>query len=733
MRFDKSGKVFVIFCISLFGIVSVSAQSSSNVKWSADGNSYFESGEGEIVQYTLPDNSKKVLISKEQLVAAGKTTPLYIRNFYFSENHSKLLVYTNSKKVWRQDTRGDYWVLNIETGDLTQLGKTRPASSLMFAKISPDGVKAAYVSEHNIYVEDLATHAVRVLTSTNGTKKLINGTFDWAYEEEFDCRDGFRWSPDSKSIAFWQIDANQIRDYLMLNTTDSIYSFTVPVEYPKVGEAPSPYKIGVVNIANAKIQWMNIPGDNRQSYLPRMEWAANSSELIIQHLNRKQNESRIMLCETVTGNVKEIYKENDEAYIDVKGTWQDGDITGWDWINKNREFIWVSEKDGWRHIFRVSRDGKKETLITKGNYDIMKICLIDEKSGFIYFMASPENATQQYLYRVKMDGQGKAERLSPPDQPGTHEYFFSPNGLYAQHTFSNTYTPPVSELISLPKHIPLGSSGNIAEIIAASKKYNKTEFFKITTDDGVEMDGWMIKPANFDSTKKYPVLFLVYGEPASQTVLDTYGRTGTRLFNGDMAKEGYIQMSLDNRGTPAPKGRAWRKSIYRQIGRINIRDQAMACKKIITWNFVDPKRVAVWGWSGGGSSTLNLLFQYPDLYQTGVAIAAVANQLSYDNIYEERYMGLPQENREDFILGSPITYAKNLKGNLLYMHGTGDDNVHYQNAELLINELIKNNKIFSLMSYPNRTHSISEGQGTSRHVSTMFTDFIRKNCPGGGR
>ncbi len=228
-------------------------------------------------------------------------------------------------------------------------------------------------------------------------------------------------------------------------------------------------------------------------------------------------------------------------------------------------------------------------------------------------------------------------------------------------------------------------------------------------------------------------MFLVYSEPASQTVTDVYGKVSTRLFNGNMAEEGYIQMSLDNRGTPAPKGRTWRKCIYRQIGRLNIRDQAMACKKIITWKFVDPKRIAVWGWSGGGSATLNLLFQYPELYQTGVAIAAVTNQLSYDNIYQERYMGLPQENRDDFIQGSPVTYARNLKGNLLYMHGTGDDNVHYQNAELLINELIKNNKIFSLMSYPNRTHSISEGEGTSRHVSIMFTDFIRKNCPGGGR
>lgn len=726
------GRKSLIIFLMIF-LLAFNSYAQQGFRWSPDGNSYTRVENGEIVHYQLPGNTKTILIPKDKFVPAGQSNALQVRNYFFSDDDSKVLIYTNSKKVWRQDTRGDYWVLTIKSNQLIQIGKTRPVSSLMFAKISPDGNKVAYVSEHNIYLEDLTSHEIKLLTSTNGTKKLINGTFDWVYEEEFDCRDGFRWSPDSKAIAYWQIDANQIRDYLMLNTTDSIYPFTVPVEYPKVGEAPSPYKIGVVSINNAITKWMDIPGDHHQSYLPRMEWAGNSTELIIQQLNRKQNESRLLICEVSSGNSKEIFKENDEAFIDVKGSWQDGDITGWDWTNKNKDFIWVSEKDGWRHIYRISRDGKKETTITKGEYDIMKICLIDEKAGNIYFMASPENATQKYLYRVNIDGASKAERLSPLDQPGTHSYTISPNGLYAQHSFSNSYTSPVSELINLHKHTSLTSSDNIGEKVANAKKNSKVQFFKITSEEGVEMDGWMIKPANFDSTKKYPVVFLVYGEPASQTVTDAYGRAGTRLFAGDMAEEGYIQISIDNRGTPGPKGRAWRKSIYRQIGRINIRDQALACRKIITWPFVDPKRIAVWGWSGGGSTTLNLLFQYPDLYQTGVAIAAVGNQLSYDNIYQERYMGLPQENRQDFILGSPVTYAKNLKGNLLYMHGTGDDNVHYQNAELLINELVKNNKIFSMMSYPNRTHSISEGEGTSRHVSAMFTDFIRKNCPGGGR
>ena len=719
----------VIICFITHSVVH---SQSSAIIWTADGNGYYRNESGDIVLYELPDNRKTVVVSKDKLIPTGETSPVAPRSFSFSDDGNKVLIYTNSKRVWRLQTRGDYWVLNRRSGTFRKLGKNRPASSLMFAKFSPDGSKVAYVSERNLYVEDLSTNIVKQLTSTNGTKKLINGTFDWVYEEEFYCRDGFRWSPDSKAIAYWQIDANRIRDYLMLNTTDSIYSFVIPVEYPKVGEPPSPYKIGVVSIGSGATKWMNIPGDPQQTYLPRMEWAGNAQQLIVQQLNRKQNESRIMLCNATSGAVNEIYRETDKAYIDVKGAWQHGDVTGWDWINNGSEFLWVSEKDGWRHLYRVSRDGKRETLITKGNYDIIELSSVDEKSGYCYFLASPENATQQYLYRTRLDGSGQLERVTPAEFSGTHRYSISPGASFAQHSFSNASTEPITEWIALNGHRQL----NTPQPGARRRREvsgQKVEFFRITTADNVQMDGWMIKPARFDSTKKYPVLFYVYAEPASQTVTDSYGSAGTFLFNGDMSEEGYIQISIDNRGTPAPKGREWRKSIYRQIGQINVRDQAMACKEILKWKFVDPARIGVWGWSGGGSTTLNLLFQYPELYKTGVAIAAVANQLSYDNIYQERYMGLPQENREDFIKGSPITHAKNLKGNLLYVHGTGDDNVHYQNAELLINELIRHNKVFQLMIYPNRTHGISEGEGTSEHLSTIFTDYIRKHLPGGGR
>jgi dipeptidyl-peptidase-4 len=723
----------IYFCFVLLLTLKTVAQPGQSSKWTKDGNGYYAVEQQQIVKTDVASQQKTVIVSKELLIPRGSNASLQVRDFSFTPDGQKLLIFTNTRRVWRYDTRGDYWVLDLSSKQLTKLGASLPEATLMFAKISPDGKKAAYVSNHDVYVEDLTTGNIKPLTTTNGTKKLINGTFDWAYEEEFGCRDGFRWSPDSKNIAYWQIDANTIRDFYMINTTDSIYSFVVPVEYPKVGETPSACRIGVVDIETAKTTWMDVPGDNRQHYIPRMDWAGNSNELIIQQLNRKQNHSKLMYLDIKTATAKVLYEEKDEAWIDAAEPWGSGEFLGW--IAGGKEFIWVSEKDGWRHLYRVARDGKKETLITKGNYDVITPEQIDEANGFIYFMASPSNATQQYLYRTKLDGKGTAERISPAIEEGTHSYLISPNSKFAFHSFSNYYTPNVSEWVTLPAHKPLKAEDDITKKIdPEKKKKSNVEFFKITTEDGVEIDGWMAKPKKFDASKKYPVVFSVYGEPASQTVVDRYGVGRNGLYRGDMAEDGYVYMSVENRGAPAPKGRAWRKAIYRKIGIINIRDQAMAAKKIMQqYAFIDSSRVAVHGWSGGGSSTLNLLFQYPEIYKTGIAVAAVGNQLTYDNIYQERYMGIPQENREDFVQGSPVTHAKNLRGNLLYIHGTGDDNVHYQNAELLLNELIKYNKQFQYMPYPNRSHGIYEGQGTRMHLNTLFTNYLRQYCPPGGR
>nr|WP_290930481.1 S9 family peptidase [Haliscomenobacter sp.] len=715
-------RVCIIVVLLALVHTNLSAQGGGN-QWTKDGNAYWTSEKSEIVQYTLPEQTRSVIADAAMLTPAGKTQALRVRSFQLSKDNRKALIYTNSVRVWRMDTRGDYWVLDLDKKTLKQLGANLPVSSLMFAKFSPDGSKVAYVSKHNLYVENLADNKTTQLTK-DGTDKIINGTFDWAYEEEFFCRDGFRWSPDGNNIAYWQIDATAVKYFLMMNTTDSIYSYTIPVEYPKVGETPSACRVGIVPVKGGATRWMNVPGDNRQHYIPRMSWAANATEIVLQQLDRKQQVSKIFLCNITNGTAKVILEEKDEAWVDV----QLDPNQDWDWINGGKEFLWLTEKDGWRHYYRISRDGKQEKLITAGNYDVIDPGLIDEKNNVVYFIASPDNAAEKYLYKTNLDGSGKAERLSPANTQGTYGYQFSPSGRFAQQRFSNVNTRPQSDWVSIPDCKPLKPK---AEAVKTESVGPKVEFFQVTTPDNVTMDGWVVKPTNFDPQKKYPVVFYVYTEPAGQTVNNSWGTGNANMYQGSMADDGYVYVSLDNRGTPAPKGRAWRKSIYRKIGLVNIHDQAMGAKEIFKWGYIDTSRVAVWGWSGGGSATLNLLFQHPEIYKAGFSVAAVANQLCYDNIYQERYMGLPQENMEDFVKGSPITYAKNLKGKLLYVHGTGDDNVHYQNAELLINELIKHNKQFQMMAYPNRSHGISEGEGTSKHLGTMFTKFLRENCPPG--
>jgi len=733
----KSRKGLKLFAlVTLILVISLTARAQSgDIRWSNDGNSYYRVEHNELIQYTLPDSKQIVILSKQQLTPSGKTIPLQFSYYCFSGDQQKALIFTNTKRVWRLNTKGDYWLIDLKSGMLTQLGKSLPESSLMFAKFSPDGKSVAYISGNNIYVEDLSTSQIKALT-TDGSVTLINGTFDWVYEEEFFCRDGFRWSPDSKKIAYWQIDASHIKKFYLINNTDSIYSKIVPIEYPVVGENPSSCRVGVVTVSDNKTTWMNIPGDPVQNYIVRLEFIPGTDKLLTQQLNRKQNASKLYISESSTGVSKVIQEEADEAWVDIytPGNPYAIDFTNkFIWLDGNKSILWDSEKDGWRHLYQVSLEGKPEKLVTSGKYDFSDITYIDFKKGYVYFTASPDNATQKYLYRTRLDGSGTAGLLSPAVLKGTHSYSFSPNGKYAFHTFSNSFTRPAREFITVANQKPLDEKKGIISRLDSLKVMQTTEFIRIKTADSVEMDGWMVKPKDFDPAKKYPVVFYVYTEPAEATVIDSYGISRNFLYLGDMTKDGYIYISLDNRGTPALKGAAWRKAIYKKIGQINIHDQAMAAREILKWNFIDTDRVAVWGWSGGGSATLNLMFQYPDIYKTGIAIAAVANELTYDNIYQERYMGLPQENKADFVTGSPITYAKNLKGNLLYIHGTGDDNVHYQNAEMLLNELIKYNKQFQFMAYPNRTHGISEGEGTFLHLATLYTSYLRKYCPPGGR
>ena len=729
---------YLIFFVSinLFGRVL-----PNDVVWNESETGYFTIKDNNIVLVSTRGKEDKVILSSSQV------NNLEIESFSFSQSKNKILIFTQSVKVWRYNTRGDYWVYDFKKNEIQKLGRNMSGSSLMFAKFSPNERFVAYVSKEksesgirnsstsvNIYLESLDDRTIKKLTSSNGTKKLINGTFDWVYEEEFGCRDGFIFNEDGTRIAFWQIDANQVRDFYMINNTDSIYSYTIPVEYPKVGEDLTPARIGVINLTNEEITWMKIPGEQNKFYLPRMTWMPGRNDLMIQQLNRKQNHSKIYIANANNGSTELLMEEKDDAWVDLRSSWPYQVQAGWKFINNGKEFLYTTEKDGWSHIYRFDITNKTEYLVTKGNYDVVKPLAYDEKSENVYFIASPENPTERYLYKTSAKGDGKLIRVTPDVLEGSHNYQISTKAKYAFHSFSNYFTRPMQAIVSLPNHKFINENQNMIEKYDLEKKKDHPlEFFEITTVDDVTMEGWIVKPKNLDKNKKYPVLFYFYSEPAGQTGVNRYGAGNNGLYDGNLGEDGYVYVTFDGRGTPSPKGRAWRKAIYRNIGRINVRDMAMGAKAVFEkYEFIDTSRVAVHGWSGGGTATLNCLFQYPEIFHTGIAVAAVANQLTYDNIYQERYMGDPKESYQDYVDGSPIKYAKNLEGNLLYIHGTGDDNVHYQNAEMLANELIKHKKIFYMLSYPNRSHGIRE-DGAYPHVRLMFTDFLRKNCPPGGR
>jgi len=725
----------------IFSSDEFEAEKFGPVRWLKDGTGYTtledsksQEGGKDIVRYDPESKAREVLVSADDLIPSGQSKPLDIDDYSWSADGKKLLIFTNTKRVWRQNTRGDYWVLDLTSRELHKLGGDAKPSTLMFAKFSPDGRYVAYVCERNLYVQYLKNFRVKQLTK-DGSTTIINGTSDWVYEEEFGLRNGFRWSPDSKLIAYWQFDTSGVKEFSLINNTDSLYPQLTTFKYPKVGQMNSACRVGVVSIRGGKSQWFKVPGDPRNNYIPKMQWAASSKEVVLQQLNRLQNTNKVRLGKVRTGwfgdihtgSIRTVLIEQDEAWVDVSDDLK--------WLDDGSSFTWVSERDGWRHLYLVSRSGQTLTLLTPGQFDVISVQSIDEKRGWVYYIASPDNPAQRYLYRSTLDGSGKVERLTPINQRGTHKYQISSDSKWAFHTYSSFETPPIIELVRLPEHKTVRTLVENSELRAKLSKLKRypTEFFRIDIGDGVLLDGWCMKPPDFEPTKQYPLFFYVYGEPAGQTVVDSWSEK-RYLWHLMLTQQGYVVMSVDNRGTSAPRGRAWRKCIYRQIGILASADQAAATRAIIkSRSYIDAARIGIWGWSGGGSMSLNAIFRYPDLYHTAMAIAFISNQRFYDTIYQERYMGLPDDNEQGYKNGSPITYAHQLKGNLLIIHGTGDDNCHYQSCEALINELIKHNKHFSMMSYPNRTHAIKEGENTTRHLYELLTGYLNENLPPGPR
>jgi dipeptidyl-peptidase-4 len=433
-----------------------------------------------------------------------------------------------------------------------------------------------------------------------------------------------------------------------------------------------------------------------------------------------------MLADAATGAVRTVIAERDSAWIDL--------VDPVPWLAGGQRFLWTSERDGWRHVYTVSRTGETR-LVTPGAFDVVQTVKVDETGGYLYFSASPTNATQRYLYRSRLDGRGAAERVTPAAAPGTHGYDVSPDARWALHFYSSFDAPGIIELVRLPSH-------EVVRTLVANTALRNTvaplvsrpgEFFRVTVAGGLALDGWMIRPRDFDSTKTYPVLVYVYGEPAGQTVRDAWFG-GQGLWYRTLADLGYLVVSFDNEGTPAPRGRAWRKTVYGRIGVVASREQAQAMQALArSRRYVDSTRVAIWGWSGGGVQTLQAMFRHPDVFQVGMAVASVPDERLYDTVYQERYMGLLPDAAAAYDSVAAINQAEGLRGSLLIVHGSGDDNVHYQGAERLVNRLVALNKPFDLMVYPNRTHCICEGPGTTEHVYQLLTRYLLEHLPAGGR
>jgi dipeptidyl-peptidase-4 len=681
----------------------------------------------DIVRYDVESGFRTTLVPATRLIAPGDSTPLEIEEYRWSADGRKLLIFTNSQQVWRTNTRGDYWVLDLAGWTLKKLGGTGPASTLMFAKFSPDGGRVGWVryGENNIYVEDLIGGKITQLT-TDGSRTTINGTFDWVYEEELGLQDGWRWNPDGRSIAYWQLDAAGVRDFVLDNTTDSLYAYTVPVQYPKAGQTNSASRVGVVSAAGGETRWMKVPGDPRNNYIARMEWVPGgknegSRELIIQHLNRLQDTLDVILADAQTGQVRTLFSERDSAWVE-----QFDELR---FVNGGKDILWLSERSGWSHLYLIPRAGGTPRALTSGEFDVLDVLRVDTASSTVYYVASPDNPTQRYLYRINYakPEQGP-QRVSPPAESGTHSYTIAPSGRFAVHSYSRFGVPPVVTLVSLPDHRMLRTLVDNAALKAKvqSLHLGSSDFRPVDIGGGVKLNAWFIRPPGFDSTSRYPVLFFVYGGPGSQTVTDAWGGQNY-LWYQMLAQRGYIVASVDNRGTGA-RGRAWRKIIYKQMGVIETHDQAAAARAVGRLPFVDSTRIGIWGWSYGGFMSLNVITQAPDVYRMAIAVAPVTHWKYYDTIYTERYNGLPQDNAAGYDKGSPLTYAKNLKGRLLIVHGSGDDNVHFQNTEAMVNALVAANRPFSLMVYPNRTHSISGGT-TRQHLYTLLTKFVEENLP----
>ncbi len=697
-------------------------------KWLRDSSGYlilekFKNGsETELVQYDVISGKRSILIGGDQLVVRGTSDRLVIQEFVQSPAARRFLLQMRTSTD-APGTTG-YWLFDAETGSLKKVDAEIPLQSMQNS-FSPDGDRILFRRGADLYVYDLVNDRTTPLTTADDRRAPESVAIENGVEAS--------WSPDGQQIAYVQSDSLNVRQRPIVHSTDPTYPEVSLQRFARVGTPIPTLRVGVVDRDGGVTRWVILPAEPGTFYINDVSWPGNSRELLIEMLSRSRDARQFLLVDLETGEITKAYQESDPAWVDASTLVN----AGLEWIQDGKAFVLLSERDGWRHAYVISRDGKQQSLLTKNAGDIIARGPVDEQEGWFCFFASPENATQRYLYRVPLDGSSDPTRVTPADQPGTHNYEFSPDRRWAFHTYSTFDSPPVIDLVQISEH----RSVRVLEDNAECRRRvvplitQPTEFLKLDIGGGVVMDAWMIKPRDFDSTKKYPVFVFVYGEPHAQTVLDDWvGGQNHSLFHRMIADFGYLVVSIDGRGTPAPKGAAWRRAVFGSLGPLSTEEQAAGLKELgRTRSFVDLSRVGIWGWSGGGSNTLNAMFRKPDVYHVGIAVAPKPQPELYNAWFQEIFMRTREENPEGYRQAAAINFAEGLRGDLLIVHGTGETNTHLQITEGLIDRLIELGKRFDYMTYPNRDHGLREGKGTAVHLRLLMTRFLIEHLPPGPR
>jgi len=695
------------------------AMSGFAATWLPDGSGYLKletpagAAGAEIVRYDSASGKRTVAVASEKLLFSATSQQLRIRGFVRSPSGNRFLLHTD---IAGGEGGSDQWLYEPESGALRPLVAARGARFEANA-FSPDSQRLVGSRGANLIVFDSAGGRTIQLTQDGDPDTIEYGSASW--------------SPDGKWIAYVRTDSSAVPKRAVLVPGDPTYRTFRETRYERIGGPISTLRIGVVGLEGGPTRWIELADKPGTFYLNQVSWAGNSDELLVEKLSRSRDAREFLLANQRTGAISKAYAETDPAWVDMAPS----SNQGLEWIRGGQAFVILSERDGWRRATVVSRDGTGVTPITAAGCDVIARGQADDKNGWFYYLASPSNATQRYLFRARLDGAGAPERLTPADQPGTHRYVFSPDSRWAFHTYSAFDQPPVTDLVTLPEHRRVRVLEDNAAAAARAKPLiaRPTEFLQLDIGGGVVMDAWMLKPRAFDPAKKYPVLVYVYGEPAGQTVLDEWG-AGQALFHRAVAEMGYIVVTMDNRGTPAPKGAAWRRAVFGSLGPLSTEEQAAGLKALARLcPFADLSRVAIWGWSGGGSNTLNAMFRKPDLYHVGIAVVPKPQPQYYNAGYQEIYMRTPQDNPEGYRTCAPITYAEGLRGDLLIITGSGETNTHVEITEGLVDRLIALGKRFDYFVYPNRDHGLAEGQGSLTHVRMLIARYLVEHLPPGPR